>query len=625
LKRKTTGSKDTIVDYDAFRDGGEGFAKWVEHYVRIPIYRTGESIAVWTPVKDFPDTPHPVTGRSYKSFWEAQKTVTTEALEMKGGNFIHNLIVLCWPRGDGKTFLANLIQLWRFFVMPMQRIVLCANSKDQTDFISFDIMKGFVKNSPMLLNLVGIKNIQVQEMRLKDSRGVTMSTLQSVSSFSGIMSGITAYSFTEIHEMKSPEFFDQMHGSIRNVPNAFGVIDTTVSPKDHKLYHLFEVSRENKDEKLFFSYRSSPNIDYRDFWHPYNTQEQLNSFKLTLTPSAFDRYYRNTWDSNVNKLFPPEYVQAIRYLGVDGNFADSKSVVDLLLQRQKLIDRNDFLEDKRIDASNLTGRQVQEIENRLWPMEKEYKMVSYSGVQHPCSIDDLNRLGDIYSTDWAILTGIDRAAPRKIRTSARTVVITLAKGLPGSKFNPNLQSLNIPDYIYVVLSLKSVDDNSLEGIKKEILTVNEAYEGVDMITSEPWGIWDLVDWAEENGMILQTVSPSLNNQSSIFTGLYAVVRGCKLKSAPTGVMGFTEEELLFEELGVFDEMLVSIRKNVGDEHMKFGSPEKKLKNGRQDDAVYALGHAIYGGRFLMVHDFRARSGKTFFGSFERNTALLGNY
>ena len=629
MRRRMTGTKDNVkskVDYDAYRDGGEGFARWVEAYVRIPIYLPGESIAKWTPVSAFPDTPHPLTGRSYKTFWDNQKSVTNEALEMHDGIFKHNLIVLCWPRGDGKTFLANLIQLWRFFVMPMQRIVLCANSKDQTDFISFDIMKGFVTNSPELLRLIGPKNIQVQEMRLRDSRGVTMSTIRSVSSFSGIMSGITAYSFTEIHEMKSPVFFDQMHGSIRNVPNAFGMIDTTVSSKDHKLYHLFEAAQAGKDKNIFFSYRCSPNIDYRDYWHPYNTQEQLNSFRSTLTPVAFDRYYRNTWDSSVNKLFPPEYIQAMRYIGVDGNIIDSHTVIELLHKRQSLIDRHEFLSNKKIDDRELSGRQINEIEARLWPAEKEYRMISPGGVPQPCSVDDLNHLSSIYDTDWAILVGIDRAAPRKVRTSARTVVITLAKGLVGSRSNPNLQSLNVPDYTYIVLSLKAVDDNSLEGIKTEILQINEEYDGVDMITSEPWGIWDLVGWAEENGMILQTVNPSLNNQTAIFTGLFAVVRGCKIKCSPTGVSGFTEDDLLAEELGVFDEMLVSnSNTSFGLEHLKFGSPEKRLKNGRQDDSVFALGHAIYGGRFLMVHDFRSREGKSFFGTFQQNSALLGKY
>ncbi len=627
MKRRVTGSKDDLVDFDSFRDGGEGFARWVERYVKIPIYRPGESIAVWTPVKDFPDDPHPATGRSYKSFWEKQKSVTNEALEMRGGNFVYNLIILCWPRGDGKTFLANLIQLWRFFVMPMQRIVLCANSKDQTDFISFDVMRNFVRNSPELLQLVGKRNIQAQEMRLKDSRGVVMSTVQSITTSSGIVSGITAYSFTEIHEMKSPEYFDQIHGSIRNVPNAFGVIDTTVSGKEHKLHQLYEVAVGEEDQRLFFSYRSSPDVDYRDFWHPYNTQAQLDSFKLTLTPSAFDRYYRNTWDSKVNKLFPPEYIRAMRYLGVDGCLVNSDRVVDLLRERDDIIEKAGLMTDKRIDKRDVVGSQLAELDKRLWPAEREYSMISSLGVPHCCSVTDLNRLGDLYDTDWAVLVGIDRAAPRKVVTSARSVVITVAKGLPGSRSNASLESLNVPDYIYIVLSLKTVDDSSLEGIKHEILMVNDEYNGVDMITSEPWGIWDLVDWCEENGMVLQTVSPSLQNQSSIFSGLYAVVRGCKLKSSPTGVLGYTNDDLLSEELGVFDEMLVGRKTSdgFGNEHMKFGSPEKRLKGGRQDDSVFALGHAIYGGRFLMVHDFRRREGATFFGSFAKGGSLLGGY
>jgi len=100
---------------EKYRDGGKGFTAWADENVCVPIYPEGSDIPVWTLLGELPDDPHPTTGRSYKSMWDEQKSICLEALRMENGRFIHRLIVLCWPRGDGKSLLACLIQLWKFF------------------------------------------------------------------------------------------------------------------------------------------------------------------------------------------------------------------------------------------------------------------------------------------------------------------------------------------------------------------------------------------------------------------------------------------------------------------------------------------------------------------------------
>ena len=107
--------------------------------------------------------------------------------------------------------------------------MLGANSKDQVKFVHFDIMRDIIINSPNLLRIVGRRNLQEKEIRLKDSKSNIVSVIRSISSFSGIVSNITGYTFSEIFDMKNPKFFTQLDGSIRNIPNAMGVIDSTVS------------------------------------------------------------------------------------------------------------------------------------------------------------------------------------------------------------------------------------------------------------------------------------------------------------------------------------------------------------------------------------------------------------
>jgi hypothetical protein len=97
-------------------------------------------------------------------------------------------------------------------------------------------MRDIILNSPNLLTVVGRRNVQEKEIRLRDGKGNIGSFIRSISSFSGIVSNVTGYTFSEMFDMTNPKFFVQLDGSIRNMPNAIGVIDSTVSEKSHILY-----------------------------------------------------------------------------------------------------------------------------------------------------------------------------------------------------------------------------------------------------------------------------------------------------------------------------------------------------------------------------------------------------
>ena len=180
---------------ERYRRAPEGMFQWVEENVCLPIYPEGSDIVVWTPVREFNNLPETASGRSYSKMWEEQKKILREALRMENGRFVYRLIVLCWMRGEGKSILACLIKLWRFFCWQRMQIMLGANSKEQVKFVHFDIMRDIINHSPGLLAQVGSRNIQEKEIRLKDKRGNVGSLIRSISSFSGIVSNITGYTF----------------------------------------------------------------------------------------------------------------------------------------------------------------------------------------------------------------------------------------------------------------------------------------------------------------------------------------------------------------------------------------------------------------------------------------------
>ena len=154
-----------------YRKGAEGFIKFTEDNVRVAIYPTDSDIPIWTRVGDLPDLPNPETGKSYREMWEAQKEICREALRMENKRFVYRLIVLCWMRGEGKSLLACLIQMWKFFCWPRQQIMLGANSRDQVKFVHYDIMRDIILNSPRLLFKIGKRNIKEKEIISRDKKG----------------------------------------------------------------------------------------------------------------------------------------------------------------------------------------------------------------------------------------------------------------------------------------------------------------------------------------------------------------------------------------------------------------------------------------------------------------------
>lgn len=608
-----------IYEPENYMDGPEGFIRWCEENVYIPIYRFGDSISSWCCIGKLPDTINPETGRSYKHIWEQQKEVARRGLRMVDGRFLYRLLVLCWPRGEGKSLFVCLIQLWKFFNWSRQQIVLGANSKDQVTFVHFDIIKDIILNSPNLLAKVGKKNILEKRIRITDDKGNDISVIRAISSFSGIVSNITGYTFSEIFDMKNPKFFVQLDGSIRNIPNAIGVIDSTVSAKSHILYKLFSSFTDRTSKTIYFDYRFSKEGKAEDYWNPNMSQSQLDDYRAKFPLGDFERYFLNVWSSSSQRVFTDEMLEAMQYIGIDnmiGNNFELMKAVKEKIEREESI--KNFAKQGIMDNSLENDMEiVNDIKRRVIPLEKYYSLKDSSGLPEMAKLDVLEKLGELYDTNWAILGAIDRADPLKITNrGARSIFTCMAKGLPGSRFRPFiLDEKTVPNYIYIMLHLADVVDHSLEALKSLILECHEEYGGLDRLCGERWGIWDLVPWCQEQDISFETVFPTYEKQRGAFSELYMLASACRIKCPPLGVMGTKEMDVFREEAAVF----------YHDVDKKwFGSPEKTDKSGVQDDCMFSVAWCIYGGRELNVTDFRERHKKPYFGTMilERN---LGSY
>lgn len=622
----------TATDIRRYRNGGAGFVDFCLENVRIPIYPPGSAVPDWTLIKDLPDTKHKDTERSPAEFWHNMAKVAKQALVMKDNELVFRLIVFCWMRGEAKSLLTCLIQIWKFYCFPKQLIVLAANSKDQVKFVHFDIIKDIILNSPKLLVITGRKNIQEKEIRLKNKAGAVMSTIRSISSFSGIVSNITGYTFSEIFDLKNFKFFYQLDGSIRNIPNALGIIDSTVSTKQHVLYRLYKIWEKKKDPFLFFSYRYSLKADYRDYWHPAMTRKQLTSYRVKFPKSEFDQYFKNTWESGTKRLFSPVLVRSSHFLGFGNQLGMQTAVLKALTTCLKAHSAVRKLDHGILPFEvNKAGRAVPESltdKNRLRLLIKEqmaglkktysiYQLTTPTGMPRMATREELGKLTDLYNTDWALLVGLDRSDPLKEQSGARTVLTAVAKGLPGSRSNPDmLYDLGVKSYIYFLLHLEVIHSARIDDIKLGLASVHSEFDGIETICGERWGLWDLGTWCEENDILFLPVQPTKDRQKEAFTELFQLYTSGLFKTPPVRVPGSKSKDILVEEALAFD---YSPRLGL------YGSPEKDEKYGIQDDAMYSLGWGVWGGKNITVEDFRSRTAELVFGEYRKNTELVGRY
>jgi hypothetical protein len=267
-------------------------------------------------------------------------------------------------------------------------------------------------------------------------------------------------------------------------------------------------------------------------------------------------------------------------------------------------------------ALTVVQGEIEAITKRMIPVENYYKLTDGFNASM-ATMDDLQRMGDLFDTDWAIMAGLDRADPMKTSVGgARTMFVCMAKGLPGSRthyqpFDEQGQK-QVPNYLYLLLHVADIENDSLESCKEVVLACDEEYDGIDTLCGERWGIWDIVSWCDEHNIKFEVVYPNYDKQKAAFSELYLATKRGRVKAPIVYILGSKEPDILREEMRIF----------YHDPDKKwFGSPEKFDKDGVQDDSMFSLAWCMYGGRDLNADSFRARKKKMWFGTLIQERTL----
>jgi hypothetical protein len=403
------------------------------------------------------------------------------------------------------------------------------------------------------------------------------------------------------------------------MPNAFGVIDSTVSDKLHVLYQLYHGWLTGKTSTVFFSYRHSKLGAIEDYWNPNMDKEQLNDYQAKFPFGEFEKYFLNLWSAGHIKVFSEEMIDEAGYIGIDSEYMNHKPLHGAIKQKYNLLNqKSERMEKGFMDDVPELDEQITKIESRMMPVDKVYFLKNHQNIPTMAIVDNLDTLGTLLDTDWSVGAGIDMADPMAVRSRARTIVTLIAKGLIGSRSNPFLYDVEgaTPHYIYFLIHAISVENHSLEVIKTLLDHCAEEFDGLDTLCGERWGIWDMTPWCEERDITFDPIYPTYDRQREGFKELFTLMDQGRLKVPPLGIAGSKQDDIFREEASIFDH---------DPDKRWFGSPEKEEKYGIQDDFIYSLSWSIYGMRFLNTTDFRPRRGDMSFGVFVENKELLGKY
>ena len=592
-----------------------GAEKWIEDHICGYVTDPISGFPYWCPLSELPYSRHPITNRNYVEMWEWQKVniIRPATRRDEYGQLFYHTIVLCVPRGEGKTFLNALLILWRFFTQPRQLIVLGSNSRDQSVFAMYTMLRELIVNSPKLLAILGYENIREKNIVMRDTNNQVASSIRSVSAFSGILSNITAYNFTELFQQKTPTFFNQLDGSRRNIPNAQAYIDSTVSEPGHTLHRLYEASdlRANKDPGILFVYRFSKEATEKDFIHPMMTQKQLESFRVKFTPADFARFFKNTWELEDLAIFSPALIRSMRFIGFQGQLGSQQSIVHAC---NKIIKHEN---EAKASLYKTAEQMVNDVSVDL--MKIPYSLEDNLHPKAATSVD-LELLSDIYDTNWGIGIGLDLADPLKddITEGARTIMTCIAKGLPGSRSNPNLhiESDGKVRYIYFLLHVQHIESNEIADVQYAIDGLLYDYGGIQAIASERWGAAGLRNFCEENDIPLELISPTYEKQRTGFNDFYNLVSTGYFKAPPTVIPGSDKEDIMEEEMLAFRHSALK---------KWYGSETKKNPLGVQDDTMFSLCWGVFSLRLLTPDQFGVQNKSVFMGQVVNDTDLAGDY
>ena len=238
-----------------------------------------------------------------------QREAIRSALAREGGHWKYQTIVFSFPRRHSKTTLMALLVLWRFLLFPNQNIKVLSNSQQQSQAVSFGMLKKIIRNTPFLLEQVGLANIHLQEIRNPKLQSLISVVANNASTLYG--EKVTCAWVSEIHAAESDEALQVLASSLGDSEDSWLLIDSTVDATGGPIHRLEQLQETGKDPTVFVR-----RIEYRNLEEALEKSPQwisrrwLKGRSAQLLPVTFSTQHLNQRAASTNCLFALDKIQA---------------------------------------------------------------------------------------------------------------------------------------------------------------------------------------------------------------------------------------------------------------------------------------------------------------------------
>ena len=239
--------------------------------------------------------------------WGWQRDILRDALQRRSGRFQRRFAVISLPRGNGKSYMAACVALWRLFCGPAgQDIVSVALDQDGARVI-FGYGRELIERNPALRASASVFRDEIVVDTGRDADGIPRRqsrwTVEPREHTSTRGRHPTVVCYDEVGWARDEELFASLSAAQAPVADPlFLVVSTVGATRSGPLWNL--KGQADAGDPAVYYYHTTENPS------PLVTEEFLADQRRLMHPIRFAREHLNTWTSGADSFLSYELLEA---------------------------------------------------------------------------------------------------------------------------------------------------------------------------------------------------------------------------------------------------------------------------------------------------------------------------
>lgn len=247
-------------------------------------WRTAEGVVKWTP---------------YPAQAKAMQAATAQDRQ---GRPRHKTVAFCWSKRQGKSTAAAALLAHSLVTGSGAHSVVCSNSRENAQTVTFQALLNFIRNSPILQALVPEECRQTSLITCPTWDNWVRALPANVRTVQGI--AVTAWACFDDAHSAPLDVLDMVASQTESV-KAQVLVPSMMGSSRGYVYRLWETSKGRDGGHVHFSY-------WTDNRNPYVSRQWLEQRRTELPPAMYAVLHENAPGEGGDTLFELEQLLACR-------------------------------------------------------------------------------------------------------------------------------------------------------------------------------------------------------------------------------------------------------------------------------------------------------------------------